>query len=92
MIIRKDDWRLSGQERYLQGATLYWKPYTRYREDWDHDHCEFCWAKFMVEDYSDVLHEGYATEDDYRWICESCFEDFKDMFEFKLGQSKRRAI
>jgi hypothetical protein len=31
-------------------------------ESWDDDHCEFCWDKFMEEDYRDVLHEGYATE------------------------------
>ncbi len=30
----------------------------------------------MVEDYPDVLHEGYATLDEYRWICDECFRDF----------------
>lgn len=38
----------------------------------------------MVEDYPGVLHQGYATQDDYRWICESCFEDFKEMFEWTV--------
>ena len=52
--------------------------------EWDHDHCEFCSAKFMVEDLPDALHQGYATKDDYRWICERCFADFRDMFEWKV--------
>ena len=60
--------------------------YRRYAKNaaWTHDHCEFCFATFMVEDHPDVLHEGYATEDNYRWICETCFDDFKDRFEWMV--------
>jgi len=79
------DWRLQGQEKYLKGVTLVPRRYRRSapNPNWDHDHCEFCWAKFMVED-AHGLHHGYATHDDYRWICEKCFEDFKSMFEWKV--------
>ena len=84
----ENDWRLTGQEKYLKGVPLWRKRYVRYSESWEHDHCEFCWAKFMVEDYPDVLHEGYATEDNYRWICEQCFEDFKDLFGWKVMGAK----
>ncbi|MBN2446241.1 MAG: hypothetical protein JXO22_05930 [Phycisphaerae bacterium] len=73
-----DDWRLLGQEEYLRGAKLRRATYTPYREDWDHDHCEFCWQKFSVN--ANDMNEGYVTEDGYRWICESCYNDFKDMF------------
>ncbi len=66
------DWRLRGQEDFLLGAELVLKRYRAYREDWEHDHCAFCWAKFMDPDFSpehkrwvgehpDVLTEGYAT-------------------------------
>ena len=67
------DWRLGrGQERYLQGATLVRKPYRVWSETWEHDHCEFCWAKFvdpafseahaqLVRDEPTVLTEGYAA-------------------------------
>lgn len=81
-MVDESDWRLQGQERYLKGITLVHCHYRQYARDpaWDHDHCEFCWAKFMVDEYPDVLHQGYATQDDYRWICEKCFEEFKDMF------------
>ena len=82
----KADWRLQGQERYLKGATLIHRRYRRYPKnpERDHDHCAFCWAKFMVEDHPGVLHIGYATTDDYHWICEGCFEDFKEMFGWQV--------
>ena len=85
MVIEKDDWRLQCQEKYLQGITLYWKTYTRYSETWDHAHCEFCWAEFCLEGCSASLLEGYATEDNYRWICRTCFDDFKEMFNLQIG-------
>jgi phage terminase large subunit-like protein len=82
----KEDWRLQGQEAYLTGATLEWRPYTRYSASWEHDHCEFCWAKFAEpEPPSDALHEGYTTTDRYRWICATCFGDFKDRFHWQVA-------
>ena len=69
----EDDWRLDrGQEDYLQGAALVWKPYRAWSEPWEHDHCQFCWAKFvdpsisavdakLVREDSTVLTEGYAA-------------------------------
>jgi hypothetical protein len=79
------DWRLQGQEKYLAGVELTWRSYRRFQNpNWDHDHCEFCWAKFAVEDLPDVLHAGYCTLDGYRWVCKSCFEDFRGRFQWKL--------
>ena len=68
-----DDWRIRGQETYLEGATLIRKRYTAWSEDWDHDHCVFCWATFMDPDLSpesrksvgqnpEILTEGYAVQ------------------------------
>lgn len=85
----KKDWRLSGQERYLKGVPLIWKAYKRYSDSWDHDHCEFCWAKFSEEPAPDLLTEGYSTLDNYRWICEHCFEDFRDLFEWRTETDKQ---
>ena len=81
------DWRRRGQEDYLLGKTLLHRTYRQYpaNPSWDHDHCEFCWAKFMVGDDPDVLHVGYCTEDEYHWICETCFEDFKEEFRWRVG-------
>lgn len=77
-----EDWRLRGQERYLQGVTLVRRCYRAYRgnPNWDHDHCEFCSTKFTMQDAP----TGYATKDDYRWICETCFGDFKERFEWHV--------
>jgi hypothetical protein len=66
------DWRLIGEEDGLRGAQLVWTRYHAWSETWEHDHCEFCWAKFMdpefseahrrfVEEHPDVLTEGYTT-------------------------------
>ncbi len=80
------DWRLTDQDTFLMGATLVHRRYrlSRSDPDWDHDHCAFCWAKFMVEDLPDVLHEGYATPDDYHWICEQCFRDFQGQYHWQV--------
>jgi hypothetical protein len=86
------DWRLQDQERYLTGAKLTFRAYRRYPKnpDWDHDHCEFCGAKFMVEEAPDVLHEGYCTLDEYRWICSTCFADFRARFSWEVIEAHSR--
>ena len=83
-MVEKDDWRLlRGQEEWLKGRRLMKIPYFRWSETWDHEHCEFCFAKFSAADGD--LHEGYVTADDKRsWICPECFEDFKEMFQWEL--------
>src|SRR5688572_1093398 len=60
--VADDDWRLQGQERYLSNAILFWRPWRESRPGWDHDHCEFCWAKFAAFNLPDILHEGYTTD------------------------------
>ena len=78
----QDDPRLAGQEAYLLGVTLIHQLWTLADPRNDHDHCEFCWAKFAA--YDGCNHTGYATEDCYRWVCEECFRDFKDRFQWKV--------
>lgn len=48
--------------------------------DWDHDHCEFCFATFTVHASPGSLSVGYCTQDEYRWICEQCFAAFQERF------------
>ena len=81
-----DDWRLLGQERYLAGRELERRPWSTDRDDWDHDHCEFCKATFGPEGASYAeLTEGYVTADDrYYWICPPCFVDFQARFEWTV--------
>ena len=86
-MVNDDDWRLMGQENYLKGVKLSFQTYRRRRPDWDHDHCEFCSAKFMEDDLPDALREGYTTDNQYHWVCPTCFEDFKDRFEWALVEA-----
>ena len=82
------DWRLyQGQETYLTGITLHWSRWTQTRPHWDHDHCAFCWAKFMDADWPGILREGYTDALDYHWICASCFSDFRDRFRWNLDEA-----
>lgn len=77
-----DDWRRQGQEQYLRGVVLRHKRYVPYRKGWEHDHCEFCYARISLSEGD--LQIGYTTSDHYRWICESCFADFRDEMGWRL--------
>jgi hypothetical protein len=66
-----------GQERDLPpGTALTFKPYNARSETWEHDHCVFCFAKFLdprfsdahrtfIDEHPDVLIEGYTTTCDH---------------------------
>ncbi len=75
-----NDWRRQGQEKYLMGEKLIFQNYYPYREGWDHDHCEFCGAKFSLS--LNDINEGYAPHDKYHWVCGQCFNDFKEEFHW----------
>ena len=77
-MIEKNDWRLMNQEKYLKNKELYHIHYNQ-KENHDHDHCAFCMEKFMSDEQI-----GYCTTDYYHWICEKCYEDFKDMFNWEI--------
>ena len=76
-------WRIDNAVS-LKGLRLQFLRYTKPSEKWDHDHCAGCWAKFAEFDGPDILHEGYATCDDYpkgaryEWVCKCCFDDLRD--------------
>jgi len=78
------DWRIDNAKR-TRGALLRLTKYARPSEDWDHDHGEGCWAKFMESGAPDGFAEGYVTEDNRRWICPEYFRDLKDEMGWKLA-------
>jgi len=80
-MISKDDWRLTSQENYLKSVELI-KSFYKPKGNNDHTHCCFCWEKFMEDE--GFLHEGYCTLDRYHWICPTCFNDFKEMFNWEV--------
>jgi hypothetical protein len=77
------DWRIHNC-RLLRGLMLRRKPYRKWSERWDHDHCAGCWARFAEVDGPEIQHEGYATCEDYKlgadydWVCVGCFSELKD--------------
>ena len=81
--MEKSDWRIRNQKKFLQGASLVHRAFQSY-DGRDHEHCAFCWAKFMVEDYPDVLHSGYCTPDLHHWICNPCFHNFCEQFGWQV--------
>ena len=44
-----------------------------------HEHCSFCWDK--VEENKDKKH--YCTLDNYHWICNDCYNDFKELLKLE---------
>lgn len=76
-----NDWRLHGQEKGDVGLTWYHRKWRTYSESWDHDHCEYCMACFSSA--PEDIHEGYASEDNYHWICPTCYNDFKELLDWK---------
>ena len=78
-----NDWRLfREQDKYLHGVTLIKQSYKSSNPCNDHDHCEFCMAKFGKG--SNELNQGYSTKDNSIWICSRCYDDFKELFEWKV--------
>ena len=43
-------------------------------------------ATFMVGN-PEAEHAGYTTEDHYRWICDRCFQDFRELFGWTVKAS-----
>ncbi|MBO7485312.1 MAG: hypothetical protein J6T84_04560 [Spirochaetaceae bacterium] len=77
------DSRLNGQERYLINAHLIQS--NCQEESSKQKHCEFCMKEIV---FKSEYEKWYATKDRKYWICEKCFEDFKDMFNFRLLKKK----
>lgn len=84
MSIEPDDWRLADDKEYLRGLSWHWSKWRCSRPGWDHDHCSFCWVKISDQDLPGSLSEGYTTFNEYEWVCEECFKDFRAMFAFHI--------
>lgn len=80
----KNDWRLANQMDYLYGVYLIHDSFFA-SGNCDHKHCSFCWEKFGEGEGQ--LHTGFHTlEDRTKWICERCFIDFKEQFNWVVVQ------
>jgi hypothetical protein len=88
-----DDWRRTSLGLPI-GTRLRWRDYVAPKPGWDHDHCVFCWAKFvprakdgnnrLERDDHTIYFEGYATVESsgsgFEWACRPCFDDFATEF------------
>jgi hypothetical protein len=93
----ESDWRLpfGDEDQYYSGLSLCRRRF-RGKYPGDHEHCEFCWAKFLdegdsphPEDTHVIVHEGCANEGNDIWICDSCFSDFHERFSWKVLQNSQ---
>ncbi len=49
----------------FKGRTFHFAKYKAPSDDWNHDHCNGCWAKFAEYGGPDILHEGYVHAEPY---------------------------
>ncbi|HEX8104724.1 MAG TPA: hypothetical protein VF533_19050 [Solirubrobacteraceae bacterium] len=85
------DWRISGRADALRGLRWQRRSYRQPSEEWDHEHCQLCWATFLdvtevpdeIARRPEVHVEGYATLDD-RWLCPPCFATFREHFGWEI--------
>lgn len=97
MPAASDDWRRTSPG-LPEGTTFRWRDYDAPKPGWDHDHCVFCWAKFiprseqgkewLKRDTHTIYFDGYATVEPSGsgcdWVCRPCFDDFADEFNFAV--------
>lgn len=90
-MTEETDWRLMGQENWLADRRVGWAEWFSNRPGWDHDHCALCSAEFAATKTDHVDYTaGYVTADDnYTWVCEPCFADFRDRFRCTFVRPER---
>lgn len=79
--MKTKDWRITNQDKYLKNLEFKKTQFSDNNSD-NHDHCVFCWEKFSNNDGD--LKFGYLSLDNKYWVCENCFNDFKNLFNLKI--------
>lgn len=51
-----------------------------YPTNLEHTHCELCWARFG--NYAGDLKQGYYECESQSWICENCYNIFREYFRW----------
>jgi Zn-finger protein len=81
----ESDWRIWGQEKALLGERFVRTEFHPVSETDLHEHCAFCWRTFSLAEEDE--HVGYVLEDGAVWVCEKCFSDFRERFNWSLHVS-----
>lgn len=79
----EDDWRLLDPHTEFVGVTLQYRTFDRTICIEDFDECDFCYEQFDKEDAYHPKKAYYCVEK-HCWICETCYEDFKEHFHWKV--------
>lgn len=82
-MIDKDDWRLMNDVGYLMNAEIDpvgYEEIVTYRPQIKH--CVFCWEQ--VPQKLSYYQTWYVPLDKSCAICENCFKDFREQFNWKL--------
>ena len=72
------EWNLKSKT-FLNNAVFEKRTYPISEE---HSHCEFCWDKFSGEEGD--LKSGYYECKTRSWVCDSCYNIYKDFFHWKV--------
>ena len=83
----QDDWRRQGQKKYLKGINLSWKNIRNTDKTGNLIIVNFVVLNSWKVRGPDILTEGYASDDKYRWICKQCFADFRGEYEWKVDNA-----
>lgn len=74
-----------------RGWTFTLKPYWRWSESWDHDHC-ICCGQAIAEPglRDDAISTAYGVSDlhprgaDYEWLCPDCARELAPRLKLRL--------
>lgn len=70
------------QKEYLRDKRLQLREFVCNSDQ--HEHCEICWARFGM--HPEDLHFGYYESHSKSWICNTCYNDFKDLFKWVIEE------
>lgn len=84
-VFDETDWRIMGQEGYLMNAFLQHRIFDRSICIEEYDDCDFCHDWFDAEDEAHPK-KAYYCPDKHIWVCETCFNDFKDHFGWTVEE------
>ena len=81
-----NDWRLdmAQEPEFYKKYVWEFKKWSQTRAHWGHDHCEFCNTEISSINNEEILDEGWTNENEYYWVCKTCFSDFKEIFKWNI--------
>ena len=80
----RDDWRIMGQEGYLTDKLLQHRKFDRKLCVLDFDQCNFCYEIFDRNPEAPLT--AYYEPIGKYWICEECYNDFKEHFNWTVEE------